>query len=46
MPAYLDEFLEFHQIKKKDFNSKIEELRNKKIWHKVKGEWRLKYKLI
>ena len=46
MPAYLDEFLEFHQIKKKDFNSKIEELRNKNIWHKIKGEWRLKYKLV
>jgi N-acetyl sugar amidotransferase len=44
-PAYLDEFLEFHQINKRDFNSKIEELRNKNIWHKINGEWRLKYEL-
>jgi len=32
LPAYLDEFLEYHELTEKLFYGKIEELRNKKIW--------------
>ena len=44
-PAYLEEFLEYHDLSESDFFSKVEELRNNDIWVKRKGEWRLKYEL-
>ena len=43
---YLKEFLEYHQIKGKDFWPALERWRNKKIWHKVNDKWTLKYKLL
>jgi N-acetyl sugar amidotransferase len=43
---YFKDFLEFHQIKETEFWETVEKFRNKEIWHKVNGEWRLKAGLI
>jgi len=43
---YLREFLEYHSITEKEFWEVAEKFRNKDIWHKVKGEWRLKVPLV
>ncbi len=43
---YLQEFLEFHDITEKEFMETVEKFRNKEIWHKVNGEWRLKVDLV
>lgn len=42
---YLKEFLEYHRISEKDFWETVEKYRNKEIWERVKGEWRLKVAL-
>tara|TARA_A100001388_G_scaffold166404_1_gene124253 strand:- start:274 stop:1362 length:1089 start_codon:yes stop_codon:yes gene_type:complete len=39
---YFEEFLEYHQITKDEFIECENKYRNKDIWHKVNGEWRLK----
>ena len=44
-PAYLPEFLEYHQLSENEFKSVVERLRNKNIWHKRNGKWCLKYEL-
>jgi N-acetyl sugar amidotransferase len=43
---YLEEFLEYHQLKKDEFFECAERFRNHDIWEKVRGEWRLKYPLV
>lgn len=42
---YLKEFLEYHSIAEKEFWSVVEKFRNLDIWHKVGGQWRLKFPL-
>ena len=42
---YLPEFLEYHQLTHQLFEETMEKFRNLNIWHKVKGEWRLKVEL-
>jgi hypothetical protein len=44
-PAYLDEFLEYHEITRHEFDNYIDSIRNKDIWKKINGKWRLKYEL-
>lgn len=39
---YMKEFLEYHQITDTEFWECAEKFRNQDIWHKVRGEWRLK----
>lgn len=43
---YLHEFLEFHRVSLVKFWETVDKYRNKEIWHKVKGEWRLKESLV
>lgn len=42
---YFHEFLEFHKVTRKLFWEVAEKYRNKKIWEKTNGEWRLKAEL-
>jgi N-acetyl sugar amidotransferase len=42
---YFKEFLEFSEITEQEFWTVAERWRNLDIWHKVKGEWRLKVEL-
>jgi N-acetyl sugar amidotransferase len=42
---YLAEFLEYHQLTEGEFWTNVEKWRNLDIWHRVGGEWRLKYEL-
>ena len=44
-PAYIDEFLDYHEISQKDYDNYIESIRNTDLWEKKKGKWRLKYEL-
>jgi len=44
-PAYLDEFLEYHQLTESEFFECVEGFRNHDIWHKKNGQWRLKHEL-
>ena len=44
-PAYLDEFLEYHEITRHEFDNYIDSIRNKDIWIKKGGEWKLKYEI-
>ncbi len=44
-PAYLDEFLEYHQLSENIFFNKVEQLRNHDIWIKRDGVWKLRYEL-
>ncbi len=39
---YLRDFLEFHEISESQFWETAEKFRNKEIWHKTDGKWRLK----
>lgn len=39
---YFNEFLEYHQITENQFHECEEKFRNKEIWRKVSGKWRLK----
>lgn len=45
-PAYLSEFLEYHDLSENIFFDKVEELRNHDIWVKKSGLWRLRHELI
>ena len=45
LPAYRDEFLEYHELTDAQFVEYTERVRNLDIWHKVKGQWRLKHEL-
>tara|TARA_B100000161_G_C33553053_1_gene416354 strand:+ start:1864 stop:2949 length:1086 start_codon:yes stop_codon:yes gene_type:complete len=38
---YLDEFLEFHEITKKEYLECEDKFRNLEIWHKKNNKWRL-----
>lgn len=42
---YLPEFLEYHQISESQFWECAERWRNHDIWHRVDGQWRLKYEV-
>tara|TARA_B000000460_G_scaffold237780_1_gene200886 strand:+ start:124 stop:1242 length:1119 start_codon:yes stop_codon:yes gene_type:complete len=44
-PAYLDEFLEYHELTETDFFECVEKVRNHEIWHKKNGKWRLRKEL-
>jgi hypothetical protein len=39
---YLKEYLEYHQLSETEFWECLERWRNKEIWHKLNGQWRLK----
>ena len=41
LPAYLNEFLEYHQLSEGEFMDIAESWRNLDIWKKVSGHWRL-----
>jgi len=43
---YFNEFLEYHSITEREFWDVVEKFRNKEIWYKVKGRWRLKVPLL
>jgi N-acetyl sugar amidotransferase len=43
---YLDDFLAFHDITEKEFWQNVDKWRNREIWHRVNGRWRLKVPLI
>ena len=42
---YYQEFLAYHDLSEDEFWETAEKWRNKEIFHKVNGEWRLKYAL-
>lgn len=42
---YLKEFLEFNQVTEAEFWETVERFRNKDIWHRVNGQWRLRVPL-
>ncbi len=42
---YFKDFLEFHDLTQEDFWKVAEKYRNKDIWEKVNGRWKLKYPL-
>jgi N-acetyl sugar amidotransferase len=44
-PAYLNEFLEYHQLTEAEYRECVERSRNLDIWHKCNGQWRLKHDL-
>ena len=43
---YLPEFLDYHQLTKDEFSTCLDKWRNRNIWHKVNGDWKLKYELV
>lgn len=43
---YFNEFLEYHQLSETEFWACVEKWRNPEIWHKVCGQWRLKFDLV
>jgi hypothetical protein len=43
---YLHEFLEFHRVSLEDFWATVDKYRNRAIWEKTRGEWRLKTPLV
>ena len=45
LPAYIPEYLEYHQLTEDEFWECVERWRNHDIWHKVNNEWRLKVEL-
>mgnify|MGYP006095179163 CR=1 FL=1 len=45
-PAYLDEFLEYHELTEEDFFKKVEELRNHDIWVKKNRKWELRQSIV
>ena len=45
-PAYLAEFLEFHELSESVFFDKVEELRNHDIWVKKNKKWQLRETLV
>ena len=44
-PAYIEEFLEFHEISESDFFKIAEGFRNKEIFIKKNNKWKLKNEL-
>ena len=46
LPAYIPEYLEYHQLTEDEFWECAEAWRNHDIWHKVNGQWRLKVELV
>jgi N-acetyl sugar amidotransferase len=44
-PAYLPEFLEYHELTHTEFEACVERFRNPDLWHKVRGEWRLRHEI-
>jgi N-acetyl sugar amidotransferase len=42
---YLPEFLEYHEMTETEFYESVERWRNKDLWHKVNGTWRLREEL-
>lgn len=45
LPAYIPEFLEYHQISELDFWQTADKFRNRDLFHMVGNEWRLKEEL-
>ena len=43
---YFKDWLDYHMITENQFWEVVEKYRNKNIWEKIGGEWRLKYPLI
>jgi N-acetyl sugar amidotransferase len=43
---YLHEFLEFHKVTEDEFWETVDRYRNRDIWERTKGEWRLKTPLV
>lgn len=46
LPAYIPEFLEYHQLTEEELWKCFERWRNHDIWSKVNGKWRLKVDLV
>ena len=46
LPAYIPEFLEFHELTQSELWECFERWRNHDIWRKVNGQWRLKVDLV
>jgi N-acetyl sugar amidotransferase len=46
LPAYLSEFLEYHQLSEGEFWDNVERFRSLDIWQKRNGQWRLKHELV
>ena len=44
-PAYLEEFLDYHEMLRLEFDIYIDSIRNKDIWENLNGKWRLKYEI-
>jgi len=44
-PAYIDEFLDYHEITRSKYDTYIDSIRNLDIWEKTNGQWRMKYEL-
>jgi len=42
---YLHEFLEFHRLSESEFWQTVDVFRNRDLWEKKRGEWRLKVEL-
>lgn len=42
---YFKDFLEFHEISEEEFWRTVDKYRNRDIWQKINGEWRLKVPL-
>lgn len=40
---YIDDFINYIGISKKKFNNTVEKFRNKKIWKKINGKWKIIY---
>lgn len=40
---YFQEYLEYHEMTERQFRDNEDKWRNPRLWHLVKGEWRLRY---
>lgn len=43
---YLPEYLEYHEITEVEYRANEDRWRNPLLWHRERGEWRLKYPLV
>ena len=43
---YFQDFLRFHDISETEFWMVVEKFRNKDIWHKIDGKWKLKENIL
>ena len=41
---YVNDFTSYIGISKKQFYKTVEKFRNKKIWKKINGKWKINYK--